>query len=40
MNVMGGGGVAVNEGEKGTPLSMIIKTQHENISSNNNQRAY
>jgi len=29
MNVMGG--VEVNEGEKGTPLSMIIKAQHENL---------
>jgi hypothetical protein len=39
MNVMGGG-VTINEGEKGNPLSMIIKTQHINLWSTNNQRAY
>jgi hypothetical protein len=34
------GGVAVNEGEKGTPLSMITKTQYEILWSINNQRGH
>ena len=38
MNVIGG--VVVNEGEKGTPLSMITKTQHEILWSANSQREY
>jgi hypothetical protein len=38
MNVMGG--VAVNEGEKVTPISMITKAQHEILWSTNSQRAY
>jgi hypothetical protein len=33
------GGVVVNEGEKGTPLSMITENQHEILRPTSNQRA-
>jgi len=35
-----GGGVVVNEGAKGTPLSMIMKTQYRLLRPTSNQRAY
>jgi hypothetical protein len=38
MNVTGW--VAVKEGAKGTPLSLITKTQNKILWSTNNQRAY
>jgi hypothetical protein len=34
------GWVAVNEGAKGTPLSMIMKTQYRLLRPTSNQRAH